>query len=105
MLDRYPITNLAQSLNDFTETASVVAQLDLVISVDTSVAHLAGAMGKLVWTLLPANPDWRWLQVPRDTLWYPTMRLFRQSKLGDWSLVFDQLHAELNSVADGQSQP
>ena len=105
LLDRYPITNLAQSLNDFTETASVVAQLDLVISVDTSVAHLAGAMGKLVWTLLPANPDWRWLQVPRDTLWYPTMRLFRQSRLGDWSLVFDQLHAELTSVADGQSQP
>jgi tetratricopeptide (TPR) repeat protein len=84
-------------LVDFAETAALIAQLDLVISVDTSVAHLAAAMGKPVWLLLPANPDWRWLLGRDDSPWYPTMRLFRQSRHGDWSDV-------LSRVKDGIAQ-
>ena len=63
--------------NDFADTAALIAELDLVISVDTSVAHLAGALGKPVWTMLPPNPDFRWMLAREDTPWYPTMRLFR----------------------------
>jgi tetratricopeptide (TPR) repeat protein len=72
---------------DFADTAAVVEQLDLVITVDTSIAHLAGAMGKTVWLLLPTNPDWRWLLGRDDSPWYPTIRLFRQSSAGDWDGV------------------
>jgi len=69
--------------------------LDLVISVDTSVAHLAGALGKNVWVLLSWIPDWRWLLEKEDTLWYPTMRLFRQTRNGDWESAFQQLQLAL----------
>jgi ADP-heptose:LPS heptosyltransferase len=62
----------------------LIANLDLVISCDTAVAHLAGALGKPVWLLLPHVPDWRWLLERDDSPWYPTMRLFRQAKAGDW---------------------
>ena len=72
-------------LGDFLDTARAIAGLDLVISVDTSVAHLAGAMGKPVWVLLPYAADWRWLAGREDTPWYPTMRLFRQKRREDWS--------------------
>jgi len=74
-------------LTDFADTAALIANLDLVISVDTAVAHLAGAMGKAVWTLLPFAPDWRWLLNRDDSPWYPTMRLFRQPSAGDWAAV------------------
>lgn len=74
-------------LKDFNETAALIAQLDLVITVDTSVAHVAGAMGKPVWVLLPYVPDWRWLLDRNDSPWYPTMRLIRQPKIGDWPSV------------------
>jgi tetratricopeptide (TPR) repeat protein len=74
-------------LSDFAETAGLIANLDLVISVDTAVAHLAGAMGKKVWLLLPYVADWRWLQDRSDSPWYPTMRLFRQETPGDWNPV------------------
>jgi len=71
----------------FTDTAAAVSNVDLVISVDTSVAHLAGALGKPVWVLLPLCPDWRWLLDRDDSPWYPTARLFRQPDIGDWESV------------------
>ncbi|GAB2870497.1 hypothetical protein GCM10027093_02720 [Paraburkholderia jirisanensis] len=74
-------------LNDFADTAALIANLDLVITVDTALAHLAGALGKPVWVLLPANSDWRWLQDRSDSPWYPSARLFRQGTLGDWAPV------------------
>ena len=70
---------------DFAQTAALIATLDLVVSVDTSVAHLAGALGRTVWTLLPAVAEWRWGESSETTPWYPTMRLYRQKKPGDWS--------------------
>ena len=89
------VTNLGEEFEDFADTAGVIENLDLVISVDTAAAHLAGAMGKQVWTLLPFAPDWRWLMNRQDTPWYPTMRLFRQPKRGDWGVVFQQVVHEL----------
>ena len=70
--------------------------LDLVISVDTAVAHLAGALGKPVWLLVQDSPDWRWLLKRADSPWYPTLRLFRQSHRGDWRPVLEQVVAELH---------
>jgi len=81
------LSDCTPDLYDFVETASLIANLDLVICVDTSVAHLAGAIGKPVWLLLPHAPDWRWMLNRTDTPWYPTMRLFRQSTPGDWASV------------------
>jgi hypothetical protein len=85
-------------LRDFADTAGVVAQLDLVIAADTSVAHLAGALGRPAWVLLPFAPDWRWLLAREDTPWYPTLRLFRQSAPGDWSAVIQRVHDALLAV-------
>jgi hypothetical protein len=84
---------------DLADTAALISQLDLVITVDTAVAHLAGAMGKPVWTLLPFVPDWRWGMGREDTLWYPTMRLFRQKTAGDWAEVIQRVSAELSALA------
>ena len=86
-----PIVDLAPGLGDFADTAAAIAQLDLIISVDTAVAHLAGAMGKPVWTLLPYSPDWRWLLGCEDSPWYPTMRLWRQPSPGDWNSIFTKI--------------
>jgi hypothetical protein len=81
---------------DFMDTARIVADLDLVISVDTSVAHLAGALGKPVWILLPARAtDWRWLRGRDDSPWYPTARLFRQRTPGDWEPVLRRVEQAL----------
>jgi ADP-heptose:LPS heptosyltransferase len=77
------------------DTAAVIHHLDLVITCDTSVAHLAGAMGKRVWVLLRYSPDWRWMLNRPDSPWYPTMRLFRQSRPGDWDMLFQQVAQEL----------
>jgi hypothetical protein len=87
-----------QDLRDFADTAALMAQLDLIISVDTAVAHLAGAMGKPVWTLLPYVPDWRWMLHRDDSPWYSTMRLFRQPRLGDWRSVIDRIAEALNKA-------
>ena len=88
-----------ESVNNFEDTAAIISQLDLVISVDTAVAHLAGALGKPVWVLLPRPPDWRWMLERADTPWYPTMRLFRQAKAGDWLPVVAEVAAELQLLA------
>ncbi|NJK74606.1 MAG: tetratricopeptide repeat protein [Microcoleus sp. SU_5_6] len=95
LLEQISVVDLSSYLNDFADTAAIVAELDLVISVDTSVAHLAGAMGKQVWVLLSFVPDWRWLLEREDCPWYPTARLFRQEKAGDWEGVFDRLAVAL----------
>jgi tetratricopeptide (TPR) repeat protein len=89
------VINLGEEFKDFSDTAAAIANLDLVVSVDTSVAHLAGAMGKPVWVLIPFVPDWRWMLEREDSPWYPSMRLFRQPKRGDWDTVFLQLAREL----------
>jgi tetratricopeptide (TPR) repeat protein len=81
------LIDLAADLVDFADTAALIDNLDLVISVDTSVAHLAGAMGKPTWILLPYSPDWRWMLGRDDSPWYPTARLFRQKSAGDWTEV------------------
>jgi hypothetical protein len=89
------VEDLSPQIKNYCDTAAIVSQLDLIISVDTSVAHLAGALAKPVWTLLCYNPDWRWMLEREDTPWYPTMRLFRQSQPGDWEGVFRQVEREL----------
>jgi tetratricopeptide (TPR) repeat protein len=89
------IAHVGDRLGDFSETAGLVAQMDLVISVDTSVAHLAAAMGKPVWLLLSANPDWRWMLQRRDTPWYPSMTLFRQPRTGEWGETISAVAREL----------
>lgn len=95
---REDIIDLTEQLTDFSETAALVSCLDLVISVDTSVVHLAGALGAPVWTLLPFNPDWRWLLNRDDSPWYSSMRLFRQPKRGDWASVVDDVRRELEGL-------
>ena len=76
-------------------TAAVIDQLDLVITVDTAVAHLAGALGKPVWVLLAFHADFRWLRDREDCPWYPSARLFRQARIGDWNAVLERVSAEL----------
>jgi len=87
--------NARPDLTDFADTAAVMAGLDLVISVDTSVAHLAGALGVPVWTLLEFAPDWRWQLDRADSPWYPSMRLYRQTNHGDWPQVLERVRADL----------
>jgi Flp pilus assembly protein TadD len=92
------VTDLAPDLQDFADTAAAIEALDLVISVDTSVAHLAGALGRPVWVLLPFAPDWRWLLHREDSPWYPTMRLFRQSEARSWPEVLAVVEEALGNV-------
>lgn len=89
------ITVFGDDLRDFNDTAALLDLMDLVITIDTSVAHLAGAMGKPVWVLLPFNPDWRWMLDRNDSPWYPSARLFRQQQIGNWAAVIDQVKREL----------
>lgn len=103
--ERSDIVDLTEQLTDFSETAALVSCLDLVISVDTSVVHLTGALGAPVWTMLPFNPDWRWLLNRDDSPWYSSMRLFRQPKRGDWGSVVDNVRSELETlVSDRRSR-
>lgn len=85
------VTDLAPQIKTWSDTAAFMKNMDLIISVDTSVAHMAGALGCDVWTLLPFMPDWRWQLERTDSPWYPTMRLFRQPQFGDWESVFDEV--------------
>jgi Flp pilus assembly protein TadD len=92
------ITDLSPAISDFADTAALISHLDLVITVDTSVAHVAGALGKTTWVLLPFSSDWRWLVDREDSPWYPTVRLFRQPKPSDWEPVLDRVVCELLSL-------
>ncbi|NJM27421.1 MAG: glycosyltransferase family 9 protein [Pseudanabaena sp. RU_4_16] len=92
------LTDLSDYLGDFADTAAIVNHLDLIITVDTSVAHLAGALGKPVWVLLPFAPDWRWLLDCEDSPWYPTMRLFRQTQIDNWESAIDRVAVALSSL-------
>ena len=94
------LVNLGEELEDFTDTAALIENLDLVISIDTSVAHLAGSMGKPVWVLLISSPDWRWLIGREDSPWYPSMRLFRQRRPGEWGPMLDKVTDELRMPAN-----
>ncbi|HEY8668232.1 MAG TPA: glycosyltransferase family 9 protein, partial [Tepidisphaeraceae bacterium] len=89
------LIDFTNQLHDFADTAALIAQLDLVITCDTAVAHLAGAMGKPTWIALPFAAPWRWMQGRLDSPWYPTVRLFRQSVPNDWSTPLRQIAAEL----------
>jgi ADP-heptose:LPS heptosyltransferase len=90
------VSSCGDELKDFSDTAAVIDLLDLVITVDTSVAHLAGAMGKPVWILLPYNSDWRWLLDRDDSPWYPSARLFRQNDTRSWADVVTRVGAALD---------
>jgi tetratricopeptide (TPR) repeat protein len=89
------LIDFMDEVNDFADTAAIIQNLDLVISVDTAVAHLAGALGKTVWILLPYTPDWRWMLDREDSPWYPTMSLFRQKSPGEWGPVIEKVAEEL----------
>jgi len=97
------LTDLSADLTDFADTAAALSALDAIISVDTAVAHLAGALGKPAWTLLKFAPDWRWLLAREDCPWYPTMRLFRQARPGDWSEPLARLREALARLADSKA--
>jgi len=99
-----PVTNISENFNDFTDTAAAIDNLDLVISVDTSVLHLSGAIGKPTWALIPYAPEWRWMLNRQDSPWYPTMRLFRQSNWNDWDSVFRSVTEELKMMASNQGK-
>ena len=98
-----PIAPAILTLNDrletFSDTAAVMMKLDLIVTSDTSIAHLAGALGVPVWTALQFVPDWRWFLGRTDSPWYPTMRLFRQKRFGDWGEVFGRIATELSLSA------
>jgi ADP-heptose:LPS heptosyltransferase len=96
-------TSVPTERSPLTETAGAILHLDLVIAVDTSVAHLAGALGNPVWIMLPFSPDWRWLLDRDDSPWYPTARLYRQRTPGDWDDVVARVAADLRARAEPHS--
>lgn len=97
LLSRLPIKNLVPLMADFADAARLIDQMDLVITCDTATAHLAGGLGKKVWILLPFAPDWRWLTDRNDSPWYPTARLFRQNRPGNWDSVIASVDEALRS--------
>jgi hypothetical protein len=97
--ERSDIVDLTADLTDFAETAALIACLDLVITVDTSVAHLAGALGRPTWILLPWTPDYRWLLDRADSPWYPSVRLFRQTETREYESVLDRVRGELQAMS------
>lgn len=99
-----PILRLCEEIMDFADTAAIISQLDLMICVDTSVAHLAGALGKPCWVLLPCNPDWRWFWDRIDSPWYPgVMQLFRQEKPGEWAPTVKRVREALIRIRGRES--
>jgi hypothetical protein len=95
----FPITALSRHTSDVTAAAAAMLEFDLIISVDSMTAHLAGALGRPVWLLLQHEPDWRWMTRRSDSAWYPTMRLFRQHTQGDWAPVVDDVATALHQLA------
>lgn len=92
------LRHFGEDLRDFSDTAALISQMDLIVTVDTAVAHLAGAMGKPVWILLAAHSDWRWMEHREDSPWYPSARLFRQPKPGDWDSVIHNVRQALTGL-------
>jgi hypothetical protein len=102
MLGSIPqILHFGAQLEDLGDTAAVISELDLVIGSDTAVIHLAGALAKPVWLLASFAPDWRWMQRREDSPWYPTMRLYRQPKIGDWQSVVARVRDDLSLLTAG----
>lgn len=100
LLDARTMLRVDEALGDFADTAALIAELDLVISVDTSVAHLAGALGTPLWVLVTHNPDWRWLSDRNDSPWYPSARIFRQDERRDWDAVIASVRTALTEFVD-----
>jgi ADP-heptose:LPS heptosyltransferase len=98
LLPKLRVVDLAKRINNFADAARFMRQCDLVISCDTATAHLAGGMGVPVWTLLPFAPDWRWMIGRDDSVWYPTMRLFRQPQAGDWEGAIARVKSALRDI-------
>ncbi|MCC6398276.1 MAG: glycosyl transferase family 8, partial [Bacteroidetes bacterium] len=96
--------DLSPQICDFGDTAAALSVLDLVITIDTSVAHLAGALGKPAWVMLPADPDWRWMRVGDRSPWYPSMRLFRQTEDQHWDGVVTQVAQALRDLTGLQER-
>ena len=94
----------SEELQDFADTAALISLLDLVVTIDTSVAHLAGALGKPVWIMLRSSADWRWLLDRDDSPWYPTARLFRQRRRGDWHGVAADVASALVTAMPGHDE-
>ena len=91
-----------KEIEDYSDIAAIIQNLDLIISVDSPVAHLAGALGKPVWILLQFVPDWRWMLNRQDSPWYPTMRLFRQTSCDEWESVIENVKKNLvDYIAEG----
>ncbi|HVC44095.1 MAG TPA: glycosyltransferase family 9 protein, partial [Candidatus Binataceae bacterium] len=103
--DGPPLIDFTDLLHDFSDTAALIEQLDLVIAVDTSTAHLAGAMGKPVWILSRFDNCWRWLLDRTDSPWYPTARLYRQASPGDWDQVIQRVAADLSHLVRTRALP
>jgi tetratricopeptide (TPR) repeat protein len=101
----WPIVDLSDKLGNFCDTAAVLCNCDLLITCDSAPAHLAGALGLPVWVALRFTPDWRWMLDRDDSPWYPTMRLFRQTRRGDWGNVFERIAVELQSLLEANKQP
>jgi Flp pilus assembly protein TadD len=97
--DRWGVVEVGSRLDDLADTAAVMMNLDLVVAIDTAVAHLAGALGVPVWVPLPLAPNWRWLLERTDSPWYPSMRLFRQSRFAEWDEVFEEMADRLRSLS------
>ena len=103
LYSEFGMINTEEPCGTIVDTAATILEMDLVVSVDTMIAHLAGALGKPVWLLLPFCADWRWMMHRNDSPWYPTMRIFRQPSAGDWNSVSSSLHEAMRETsADGR---
>jgi ADP-heptose:LPS heptosyltransferase len=102
LLRDLPILHFGAELEDLADTAAIISQLDLVVGSDTAVVHLAGALAKPVWVLTRFSPDWRWMLNREDNPWYPTAKLYRQPRIGDWDSVIARLRRDLAALGTGR---